>query len=66
MSASTSIWKVPLDPCPSVASPEITQWLSFLYGSGAFQAAPYVMGFGVSEFLHESFKSGVFCLSHSP
>ena len=66
MSASTSIPKVPLDPYPSGARPEITQWLTFLYGPGAFQAAPSVMDFRVSEFLHESFKSGVSSLYHSP
>ena len=32
---------------------------------GAFQAAAFVMDFGVSEFLHESLKSGVSSLSYS-
>lgn len=58
MSASTSIpWKFHW-PLPSVARPEITQWLSLDAVTGAFKLLLCNVGLR-SEFLHESFKSEI-------
>ena len=51
--------KIPTDPSLSGTCPKIAQFLSFMYGPGAFPAVASVLGLGASEFVHGPFKSGV-------
>ena len=45
--------KVLPDPCLSKICPNISQWISFLYDSGVFQAVTSLLGPGASEFVRK-------------
>lgn len=47
------------EACLSGTRPKRSPWISFPCDRGTFQAAACVLGLGISEFVCESFKSGV-------